>query len=173
MLLIVFLGLAVLLAGGGMALRGYRFLGAEVPVIDIAASQLGPQQYSVLLTWPDGASRQVRLHGDAWRIDAVVLKWELPAILAGLPPVYRLDRLAGRYAVIEQARSTPPSVVALEGGSGFDAAELSLRHGNWLPMVDTVYGSSVYLPLEDGGRYKVSVMATGALVARRPEENSK
>jgi hypothetical protein len=32
--------------------------------------------------------------------------------------------------------------------------------------MDTVYGSGAFLPLVDGGHYSVSLMRTGALVAR-------
>jgi hypothetical protein len=37
----------------------------------------------------------------------VVLKWKLPALLAGVPPLYRLDRLSGRYDDPAQEASAP------------------------------------------------------------------
>jgi hypothetical protein len=40
-------------------------------------------------------------------------------------------------------------------------------------MVDTVYGSGAYLPLVDGGHYTVSLLRTGALVARPDEQTAE
>ena len=53
----------------------------------------------------------MRLTGDDWRVEAVVLKWKLPALLAGVPPLYRLDRLSGRYDDPGQEMSAPRTVI--------------------------------------------------------------
>ena len=168
-LLLVCLALTVLLAGTGYSLRGYHLLGEEIPVMQIAAHQTGSEQWRLDLRMPDGAMRGVSLNGDAWRAEAVVLKWKLPGILAGLPPVYRFDRLSGRYADPMQAARTPPTVVTFEHAGNYDLFHLSLSHSEWLPMVDTVYGSGAYMPLADGAQYQLSLMRTGALVARRAD----
>lgn len=161
------LALALLLAGSAWSLRGYRLLTREQPVLAIHALQLGPQWWQLQLDFPDGRQRSVELAGDAWRLEAVVLKWQLPALLAGLPPVYRLDRLSGRYVDAGQAAVTAPSVIAFEGGGEHDLFRLALAHHDWLSMVDTVYGSGAWMPLVDGADYQVNLMRTGALVARR------
>lgn len=157
--------LAVLLGIGGWSLRGYHLLGEEAPVVNIDARILSPQRWSLTLTRPDGSTRQVDLAGDDWRVEAVVLKWKLPALLAGLPPLYRLDRIDGRYDDTAQEATAPRTVTDLSGG-GFDLLNLRRRYPDLLPMVDVVYGSGVFLPLVDGGHYTVSLMRTGALVAR-------
>lgn len=157
----------LLLAGTGFALRGYRLLSEETPVVDIDARILSPQRWALALSWPDGGLQQVQLSGDDWRVEAVVLKWKLPALLAGLPPLYRLDRLSGRYDDPAQEASAPRTVINLGGeASAFDLLTLSKRYPQWLPEVDTVYGSGAFLPLVDQGHYSISLMRTGALVAR-------
>ncbi|OOG49850.1 hypothetical protein [Rhodanobacter sp. C01] len=158
--------LTVLLAGTGIALRGYRLLGDETPVVDIDARILSPQRWALTLSWPDGSTRQVQLVGDDWRVEAVVLKWKLPALLAGLPPLYRLDRLSGRYDDPAQEASAPRSVISLVDAHAFDLLTLGRQYPQWLPEVDTVYGSGAFLPLVDQGHYSISLMRTGALVAR-------
>ncbi|UGB38104.1 hypothetical protein [Frateuria soli] len=164
--LLVGLGLALLLAGAGWSLRGYRLLGEEAPVVTVDARILSPQRWVLTLTWPDGQRRDVALAGDAWRIEALVLKWKLPAVLAGLPPLYRLDRLSGRYDDPTEEMTGLRTVVDFrEAGEG-DLVTLARAHPDWLPMVDTVYGSGAYLPLVDRGHYTVRLMRTGALVAR-------
>ena len=104
--------LTLLLAGTGAALRGYHLLGEEASVVEIDARILSPQHWALNLTWPDGSAREVELTGDAWRVEAVVLKWKLPALLAGVPPLYRLDRLSGRYDDPAQEMTAPRTVMS-------------------------------------------------------------
>jgi hypothetical protein len=165
-LCVVFFALALLLGGTGYALRGYRLLSEETPVVDIESRILSPQRWALTLTWPDGSMRQVELAGDDWQVDAIVLKWKLPALLAGVPPLYRLDRLSGRYDDAAQEMSAPRTVISFDHASGFDLLDLHKRYADWLPEVDTVYGSGAFLPLVDQGHYTVSLMRTGALLAR-------
>lgn len=173
LLCLVCFALTLLLAGGGYALRGYRLLGEEAPVVDIDARILSPQRWALTLTWPDGSTRQVPLSGDDWRVEAIVLKWRLPALLAGIPPLYRLDRLSGRYDDAAQEAEAPRTVVSFGEAGAFDLLGLSKRYPQWLPEVDTVYGSGAFLPLVDQGHYSVSLMRTGALVARPDEATER
>ena len=52
------------------------------------------------------SAKQYVLYGDQWQIDARVVRWKLPALMAGVPPLYRLERLSGRYG--DAARKLPP-----------------------------------------------------------------
>jgi hypothetical protein len=166
LLMLVLLVLGVFLGGLAMSLRGYRFLSEEVPVVQIDARILTPQRWELILSWPDGATREVTLAGDDFQVDAIVLKWKLPAMLAGLPPLYRLDRISGRYDDARQETTAPRTVIDFsEAGQG-DLLDLHKQLPSWLPEVDTVFGSGAFLPLVDGGHYSVSLMRTGALVAR-------
>lgn len=166
LLMLVFILLGSVLGIIAMSLRGYRFLSEETPVVQIDAHILSPQHWSVLLTWPDGATRTVMLAGDDFQVDAVVLKWKLPAMLAGLPPLYRLDRLSGRYDDAAQEMHDERTVVDFDQAGEGDLLDLKRQFPRWLPEVDTVFGSGAFLPLVDGGHYTVSLMRTGALVAR-------
>ena len=173
LLLIVGFALTLALAGMGFALRGYRLLSEEAPVVEIDAHILSPQRWALVLHWPDGGTRRVEVAGDAWRVEAVVLKWKLPALLAGVPPLYRLDRLSGRYDDAAQETSAPRSVISFGEAGTFDLRTLSKQYPKWLPEVDTVYGSGAFLPLVDQGHYSVSLMRTGALVARPDEATER
>jgi hypothetical protein len=170
---VIWLLLALLAALLGMSLRGYRKLAEEVPVVAVDARIQSPQRWMLTLTWPDGSTRQVALAGDAFRVEAIVLKWKLPALLAGAPPLYRLDRLDGRYDEAAQERDAPRTLVDFGQGGAFDLLALRKRYPQWLPQVDTVYGSGAFLPLVDEGHYEVSLMRTGALVARPDEATAQ
>ena len=166
LLCVVCLVLGLMLVGTGLALRGYRLLSDEAPVVDIDAHILSPQRWALVLTWPDGATRREIVAGDAWRLEAVVLKWKLPVLLAGVPPLYRLDRLSGRYDDAHQEATAPRTIIDFRQAGAFDVLDLQRRYQQWLPAVDTLYGSGTFLPLVDQGHYTVSLMRTGALVAR-------
>ncbi|HEX5307128.1 MAG TPA: hypothetical protein VFW82_13685 [Dyella sp.] len=166
LLALVWLLLALLSAGLGLSLRGYRRLASEVPVVTVDARILSPQRWALTLTWPDGSTRSVNLAGDAFRVEAIVLKWNLPTLLAGVPPLYRLDRLDGRYDDAAQESEAPRTVIDFRQAGAWDLLALRQRYPQWLPVVDTVYGSGAFLPLVDQGHYTVSLMRTGALVAR-------
>ncbi len=166
LLLLVFAALGLLLAGVAVSLRGYRFLSEEAPVVQIDARILSPQRWALILTWPDGDTRQVMLAGDDFRIEAIVLKWKLPAMLAGLPPLYRLDRISGRYDDAAQEMNAMRTVIDFSQAGQSDLLNLKKQYPSWVPGVDTLFGSGVYLPLVDGGHYSVDLMRTGALVAR-------
>ncbi|WP_243048437.1 hypothetical protein [Dyella sp. RRB7] len=169
LVLLVSFALTLALTGAGFALRGYRLLAEETPVVEIDAHILSPQRWSLVLHWPDGATRQLMLAGDAWRVEAVVLKWKLPAMLAGLPPLYRLDRLSGRYDDPTDEAQAPRTVIDFNEAGGFDLLDLHKQYPQWVPDVDVLFGSGVFLPLVDQGHYTVSLLRTGALVAR-PDE---
>ncbi|MGA0587864.1 hypothetical protein ACO2Q2_12145 [Dyella sp. KRB-257] len=173
LLALAWLLLALLSAGLGLSLCGYRRLASEVPVVTVDARILSPQRWALTLTWPDGSTRQAALAGDAFRVEAIVLKWKLPTLLAGVPPLYRLDRLDGRYDDPAQESDAPRTVIDFRQAGAWDLLALRQRYPRWLPSVDTVYGSGAFLPLVDQGHYTVSLMRTGALVARPDDATAR
>lgn len=164
-----FLVLALLALAASLlavSLHGYARLTDEVPVATISFSQTGARAYSAELALADGRHLVVPVLGDEWQLDARVLKWAPWAVLAGLDPMYRLDRFSGRWRSIDEETTQPRTVHDLTGGKALDLWRLAWRHPNWLPFVDTDYGSSAYLPMRDGARFQVSLSPLGGLVAR-------
>lgn len=163
--LLVALLLALALAGLGTGLLGYGRILADAPVARLSVQQLGPQQFMVELARADGGQQRYAVSGDQWQLDARVVRWTLPGTLIGLPPLYRLERLSGRYADIAQEREAPRSVHALDTRAFPDLWTLKRQHPGWLPFVDADYGSAAYLPLLDDAQYAVVLNARGGLVA--------
>lgn len=150
-------------------LIGYHRLGSEARVATVETRQLGPQHYAVDLTFPDGRSRSAEIEGDQWQLDARIVKWRSTALLLGAQPLYRLDRLSGRYRKIEDT-SKPMTAVDLSSDGLFDLADVKQRFPTWLPWIDADYGSAAFLPLIDNGRFEVTLSAAGGLVARPADE---
>ena len=105
-----------------------------------------------------------------WQLDARFLKWKSWAYLFGSEPLVRLETLSGRYSP------------ATSGDGRMDRHqleysnpvlnELGSRFTDWLGMVDTYYGSSVYMPAVEGAVYSVSATISG-LVARAENTTAK
>jgi hypothetical protein len=164
--MLVFLFVALLLGGAGITLLGYRLLTAETQVATISARQLGKQEFSLRVDFPDGTHSAGALRGDEWQLDARVIKWTPGAVALGAQPLYRVDRLSGRYRDAAQAQATLPSLIQLDGDSIIDLWQLKQRFPQWLPWLDADYGSAAYLPLFDGARYTVTLSPLGGLIAR-------
>jgi hypothetical protein len=105
------------------------------------------------------------LAGDEWQVDARVLKWTGVATVLGLDARYRLERISGRYSDVEQERTAPRSVYALNDTPAIDLWALAKAHPDWFPFLDGLYGSATYLPMSAGAQYEVTLTQSG-LIAR-------
>ena len=151
-------------AAAALELRTYMRLTYEQPVATLSFNGLGPQMFHATLTDAEGHIRSAELRGDDWQLDARVIKWKGLATVLGLDPVYRLDRLEGRYRNTGQERNDYHSVLELSAGSGgLDIWSLAEAHAGWLPWMDAGYGSATYLPMADGAQFTVSLSPTGLL----------
>jgi hypothetical protein len=164
-------GLSLLLLAG--ALYHFAELGREAHVASIGLRQIEPQRWSARLETPDGQHRTLELRGDEWQLDARVIRWKLPALLAGAPTLYRLERLSGRYGDVKQELEAPRSVHALSEDAFPDLWTLRRQYPEFLPFVDADYGSAAFLPMLDGARYDVALGPRGGLVARPADEQTR
>ena len=160
--LVLILGFA-LIAAVALDLRTYLRLTYEQPVATLNFAALGPQDFRATLTDSTGQVHSVELRGDDWQLDARVLKWKGLATVLGLDPVYRLERLEGRYRNAGQESHDYHSVVDLSQDRGLDFWGLVQRNAGWLPLADASYGSATYLPMADGAQFTVSLGSTGLL----------
>lgn len=164
---------AALLGVLGAALFGYSRLLQEAEVATLSVQQLAPQHFAVQLETPDGQSQRFELRGDQWQLDARVLRWKLPALLAGAPSLYRLERLSSRYVDIAQEREAARSVHDLGAQAFPDLWTLRRQFPQYLDFVDADFGSGAYLPLVDQARYSVSLGPRGGLVARAADAETQ
>lgn len=155
--------LAVIALLIGINLLTYARFTFEQPVATISFRALSPQRYAVTLVRHDGGTVQATLTGDEWELDARIIKWKGVATVIGFEPLYRLQRLSGRYASIHDTLTRPPSAIALAREPGLSLWQLAHREARWLPFVDASYGTATYLPMGDGASYEVSLSTTGLL----------
>jgi hypothetical protein len=146
-------------------LRTYQRLSAEQPAGALQFTRIGYHQFNCVFTFPSGESTDFELRGDEWQIDARLLKWRGLANLLGFDTAYRLDRISGRYTSIDDERSLPRTVYALNQPERVDLWALAHRYRSLVPWIDALYGSATYLPMADGARYAIGVSQSG-LIAR-------
>lgn len=164
------LGAAItLLAGIGFGvslnLLTYHRLILEQPVATIRFDRINKDDFGAAITFPDGHRRNLGISGDEWQLDVRVLKWKGFATTIGLEPMYRLDRISGRYLDIEMERNAIRSVHDLSTTQGLNAWKWASEYRQFVPFVDAMYGSATYLPMADGAMFEVSLTNSG-LVAR-------
>jgi membrane protein implicated in regulation of membrane protease activity len=162
---LVFILLSVCAALLVSNLRTYQRLSNEQPAGELQLTRTGERQYKAVLTYPSGEHADFELRGDEWQVDARVLKWHAFANLLGFDTAYRLDRIGGRYASIEDERSKARTVYSLNPPQRIDPWDLVHRYHSWIPWMDALYGSATFLPLADGALYEISVSQSG-LIAR-------
>lgn len=169
----VMLLLAALIALLGISLLGYVRLVQDVEVATLTVRQVDVQHFRVDLEAASPPTRSFELHGDEWQLDARVLRWKLPAALAGAPTLYRLERLSGRYGDPKQELEAQRSVHPLAENAFPDLWTLRRQFPTALRFVDADFGSAAYLPLLDGARYRVSLSPRGGLIAQPADDETQ
>jgi hypothetical protein len=168
----VLLLLAAFIALFGVSLLGYARLLQDVEVATLSVRQIDLQHFRVDLSGANLA-RSFELYGDEWQLDARVLRWKLPAALAGAPPLYRLERLSGRYGDPKQELEARRSIHPLAQNAFPDLWTLRRQFPQALNFVDADYGSAAYLPLLDGASYQVSLSPRGGLIAQPADDATR
>lgn len=164
------IGLALVGASGviamvGVNLRTWARLTHEQNVAEITFERLAPRLFTATVRQPDGTETAYDLRGDEWQLDARVIKFPPRANIAGLDALYRLDRLSGRYASVNDEVNQERTVYALAESPGIDLWRLARdRRGAFL-NIDASFGSAVYHPMADGARYEIRMSQT-SLVSR-------
>ena len=164
--------MAVVLAAAALwlGLRSYRVFTHEEQVA-VVSCRSAPQgapyrfvmQVSQMQEGRPGPAESFPMAGDQWSIGGDILKWKPWVTFLSVPTLYKLTRLNSRYWNAADEKGGRRTVYDLNGGSS-EAWRFLYRYGAKFPLVDAVYGSSAYIPLQAGGRWGVYVSLTGFLI---------
>nr|WP_010132274.1 hypothetical protein [Microbulbifer agarilyticus] len=161
---LLLLGGALLIVLLALDVYSYRNLGDEHSVGTVSFERMGKQHFLVKFSDEDGISQEFELFGDQWQLDARMLKWKGVLARSGIEPAYRLDRLSGRYLTLQDERNKERSVHELDQSNhGVDLWKFLREMDNRVPVVDAVYGSATFLPMQDGAVYEVRISHSGLL----------
>jgi hypothetical protein len=159
------LSLAGLAAAVAIGVQGYRALVHEEVAAIVRTEPLGPQHFRATVLLPDGRTGQFNILGDAFYVDAHILKWKPIVNLLGLHTGYELDRVGGRYNALQDEQQRPHTVFPLGPARTVDVFAFVRRHPRVLaPLVDAEYGSGTFVGAEHPARFEVRVSTTGLLI---------
>ncbi|HEX7082056.1 MAG TPA: cation/multidrug efflux pump [Gammaproteobacteria bacterium] len=143
----------------------YERLTAEQVVATVAFRQTARDVYQARLMVDGEHDRTFELRGNEWQMDARLVTWKPPVTILGLEPIYRLERLSGRYTDIGREQSESRTVYSLAEPLAVDVWAVARRFPLLTPGIDAHYGSATYAPMADGARFEVS-LSRDAVIAR-------
>src|SRR6266581_4538196 len=155
--------LAALAATITIGIQGYRALTYEEVAATVKTSPVAPQRFRATITLPNQRLAMYELAGDAFYVDAHILKWHPWLNLLGLHTSYELDRVAGRYNAVTDERTKPHTVYALSRDRWLDLYALARRKALG-PLVDAEYGSAAFVAGNRPAEFEVRVSTTGLLM---------
>ena len=162
------LALLMLVAGAvltvlSLGVQGLQALSHEESAAHIKLEPTGPQHFDAVVTFPDGMVRTYAIAGDDLYVDGHIVKWTPLANMLGLQTSYRLDRISGRYRLLEQENTMPRTIYSIGSPSIIDLVALGRR----LPLADffdAEYGSATYVPVNGPGELELKVSTSGLLL---------
>lgn len=151
------------------SLGRFHALTHETTAATVRIEPLERQRFRAVVDTGDEAPRTFELRGDQLWIDARIVKWHPSANLMGLHTAYRLERIGGRYESLDDERTAPRTVHALEAadsaGRMFDWAS----DRAWLrPLVEAEYGSGTFAAARSPRTLQVRVSTSGLLIREVP-----
>lgn len=167
---VLLLFVAALLGAVAVGMNGYRALTAERTAATVEIAQDAEQRFTAHFTFPDGERESYQLAGDQLYVDARILKWHPRASLLGIETGYQLDRVAGRYASLDDEQTSPRTVYSLANEQRVDLFSMANRYAFLSRFVDAEYGSATFLSIRDGASYQVRVSTSGLLIRELPPQ---
>src|SRR5947208_9035320 len=164
---LLLLALAALAATVTVGLQGYRALTFEEVAATVRTEPVAPQRFRATITLPDHRLAMYELAGDAFYMDAHILKWHPWANLLGLHTVYELDRVAGRYNAVADERTQPHTAYELARSKPVDLYSIARRRLLG-PLVRAESGSATFGAATRSATFDVRFLTTGLLAWRVP-----
>lgn len=158
------LTLAVLAATITVATRGYRALTQEELAATVKTEPLPHQKFRATIIVPGGKLAMYDLAGDAFYVDARIVRWHPLVGFLGLHTAYELDRVTGRYNDPGDERTKPHTVYSLSQPRPLDMLRLVKLFPPLALLVDAEYGSATFATAARPASFNVLVSTTGLLI---------
>ncbi len=153
-------------------LRQYFPATLIAPIAQVKLTKAADQEYLLYLELADAteAVRQGSLekqnnlfvvNGDLWQLDIRVITWHPLLAQLGFQTLFRLDRLSGRYHLLEDERLKSRSLIQLDADDITRVLwpYMAQAFDGWL--FSSYYGSAVYAPMADAAEYSLYLSPTG------------
>lgn len=170
---LLMISLSTLFGTISIAIQGYRALTLEELAATVKIEPTGEQKFIARFSLPDGSKKVFALAGDQLYIDAHILKWKPLANIFGQHTSYELDRVAGRYALLDDETTKVHTVYSLSKERPIDMFDLRRRFAILNPLLDAEYGSATFINSNSPEEFRVMVSTTGLLIRKTEKENGQ
>jgi len=153
-----------------IAIQGYQALTREEIAAIVSVEPTGKQQFKARFSMPDGSEKIFSLAGDQLYVDAHILKWKPLVNIFGLHTSYELDRVAGRYATMNDETTKVRTVHSLSKEKPLNIFDLRQRFGMLNPLLDVEYGSATFIHANSPEKFRLMVSTTGLLIRKIDKE---
>ena len=170
---LLMISLSALFGTISIAMEGYHALTREELAASVKVEPTGAQKFMARFTLPDGSEKVFTFAGDQLYVDAHILKWKPLANIFGLHTSYELDRVAGRYAVLNDETTKVHTVYSLSKDRPLDLFDLRRRFAVLNPLLDAEYGSATFINTNSTEEFRVMVSTTGLLIRKTEKETSQ
>lgn len=170
---LLMLSLSALFGTISIAVQGYQALTREELAAIVHVEPIGGQRFMARFSMPDGREKVFSLAGDQLYIDAHILKWKPLANIFGLHTSYELDRVTGRYAILDDQTTKVQTVYSLSQDKPLDMSDLRRRFAIFNLLLDAEYGSATFINTNSTEELRVMVSTTGLLIRKAEKETSQ
>ncbi|MDX1504850.1 MAG: hypothetical protein R3221_03985 [Spongiibacter sp.] len=145
-------------------MMAYRNLAEEDKIGAIYIVENSPREFTLRIEHPDGEVAQYRVHGDQWRLEARVIRWDKAIASTGVKNLVKLQRVSGRYADLGRQAVSAATEHNIHRDEVVDTWQW-LRQGDLIwRWVDVDFGSGVFAPLVDGAAYGIYLGRSGMFI---------
>ena len=163
---LLMISLSALFSTISIAIQGYHALTREELAAIVKVEPVGAQKFTARFIMPDGSEKNFSFAGDQLYIDAHILKWKPLANIFGLHTSYELDRVAGRYALLNDEKTKVHTVYSLSNDRPLDMFDLRRKFAILNPLLDAEYGSATFINTDSTEEFMVMVSTTGLLIRK-------
>ncbi|MGD2120008.1 MAG: hypothetical protein PVG66_16755 [Chromatiales bacterium] len=146
----------------GFDLTTYNQLTAQQEIMRVSIKRLANDHFQLSLQ-DDEKTRQFELAGDEWQVDLRLIRLQPYVALTGNSLFYQFERLSSRYRSIDEEMQKQRYLYSLTDHKALDVWKMVKKFPPMEPLIASVYGSSVYMPLADGAEYRISVGFSGVV----------
>ena len=170
---LLMVSLSALFGTISIAIQGYHALTREELAAIVKVEPTGEQKFMARFFMPDGSEKVFSLTGDQLYVDAHILKWKPLANIFGLHTSYELDRVAGRYAILNDETTKIHTVYSLSKNRRLDMFDLRRRFTILNPLLDAEYGSGTFINSNSTEEFRIMVSTTGLLIRKTENETTQ
>ena len=167
---LLMISLSTLFGTISIAIQGYHALTREELAAIVKVEPTGERKFMARFSMPDGSEKVFSLAGDELYVDAHILKWKPLANVFGLHTSYELDRVAGRYAILNDETTKVRTVYSLSRDRPLDMFDLRRRFAILSPLLDAEYGSATFINSNSTEGFRIMVSTTGLLIRKTEKE---